>query len=119
MFLRRPIPINLKVGLLVLLSAGVSADFNNGTDFNCTEADYDLYDGRFVTVENCTGNWNETNENGTDCAEMGLGANPCLIEPCGGEDTCVDLTLNGTVCNESLWEQWVEEEFDATDLDLR
>ena len=29
--------------------------------------------------------------------------NPCISAPCEGNDTCVDLTENATICDENSW----------------
>ena len=45
--------------------------------------------------------------------------NPCEISECAPDEVCYDLTNNGTILDESIWEEIVFEEFGENNFDIR
>ena len=46
---------------------------------------------------------------------------PCEISvtQCAPDEVCYDLTNNGTILDESIWEEIVDEEFGENNLNIR
>ena len=47
--------------------------------------------------------------------------NPCdiSVNECAPDEVCYDLTNNGTILDESIWEEIVFEEFGENNFDIR